>query len=229
MANVRISDIPTSDRPRERMINIGPNALSNEELIALIFKSGTKDKSAKNLSSELLKQVGGVKNLKNITLEELKQIKGIGNAKGTSLLAAIELGKRINREIDTVNDLKITNSKIIYDYYKNIIGDKLQEYFYCVYLDNQKRIIKDKLLFIGTLNRSLVHPREVFKEAYVLSASCIICVHNHPSGEVLPSADDLNLTSKLVEIGYLLGIPIIDHVIIGQKNYYSFYENHHIQ
>lgn len=229
MFNVKIKDIPLNDRPRERLIKNGASFLSNVELVSIILKSGTKQNSVNDLSIQLLKNIGGIKNLKNVTFLELKKIKGIGDAKASALLASIELGKRISSEVELSADLKITNSKILYDYYKNILGDKKQEYFYCVYLDNQKRIIKDKLLFIGTLNRSLVHPREIFKEAYISSASSIICIHNHPSGEVLPSKDDITITKKLVDIGFLLGIPLIDHVIIGNNNFYSFYENGYIQ
>ena len=105
---------------------------------------------------------------------------------------------------------------------------KKQEHFYCIYLDHHKRIIKDKLLFIGTLNQTLVHPREVFKEACLLSASSIICVHNHPSGQVLPSREDYELTKRLVTIGHIMGIPINDHVIIGKSQYYSFFEHNDI-
>ena len=116
----------------------------------------------------------------------------------------------------------------MYKYYKEKLCDKKQEYFYCVYLDNSKRIIQDKLLFIGTINYSLVHPREVFKEAYLLGASAIICVHNHPSGNPLPSKQDYDVTTNLVKVGDLLGIKILDHIIICKNNYYSFLENNDI-
>lgn len=137
-------------------------------------------------------------------------------------MASIELGKRINREIDNLKSIKLNSTKLVYEYYKPILGEKKQEYFYCVYLDNSKKIIKDKLLFIGTINYSVVHPREVFKEAYMLSASSIICVHNHPTGNVLPSKQDLDITKNLIAVGNLLGIKIVDHVIVGKDNYYSF-------
>ena len=118
---------------------------------------------------------------------------------------------------------------MVYEYYKLKIGDKKQEYFYVVYLDNAKNIIRDKLLFIGTINYSVVHPREVFKEAYMLSASAIICVHNHPSGNIFPSKEDIEITQKLEEVGILLGIKVLDHLIIGSQNYYSFLENRDIE
>ena len=222
---VRIKDIETQDRPRERLINNGVESLSNEELIAILLKTGNKDNSAKELANILIKELDGIKHLNNINYEKLKSIKGIGPAKACELLASIELGKRINREITSINNIILNKTSKVYEYYKDILGDKQQEYFYCVYLDNKKRVIKDKLLFIGTLNYSVVHPREVFKNAYLLSASSIICIHNHPTGNTLPSKPDLELTKKLIEAGNLLGIKVIDHVIIGKNNYYSFLEN----
>lgn len=226
---IRIKDIEKLDRPRERLINSGVEVLSNEELLAIILKTGNKENSAKELASILIKELDGIKNLNTINFEKLKSIKGIGPAKACEILASIELGKRINREISNLNNVILNKTSKVYEYYKNIIGDKQQEYFYCVYLDNKKRIIKDKLLFIGTLNYSIVHPREVFKNAYIFSASSIIVVHNHPTGNVIPSKQDLELTNNLISVGNILGIKVIDHVIIGKNNYYSFLENGDIQ
>ncbi len=141
------------------------------------------------------------------------------------MLACIELGKRINRKLDNLNNIILNKTSLVFDYYKDTLGSLVQEHFYCVYLDNRKRIIKDKLLFIGTLNYSVVHPREVFKNAYLYSASSIILVHNHPTGNVIPSKQDLDLTKNLIFVGNMLGIKVIDHIIIGKKNYYSFLEN----
>lgn len=162
--------------------------------------------------------------LKEISYEQLKKIEGIKEAKACDILAAIELGSRINN-VGDIKKLKISNTDDVYKYYKNKLANKKQEHFYCIYLDNQNNIIKDKLLFIGTLNYSPVHPREVFKESYISSANAIICIHNHPSGNIEPSKEDKMLTKRLQEIGMLLGIKIIDHVIIGINSYYSFLEN----
>lgn len=225
---IKIKDIPVNDRPRERLINNGVGVLSDEELLAVILKTGTKELSAKDLSGLILSKVKGINNLSEYNLEKLKSIKGIGEAKACLILACIELSKRMNKEVKNINNIKFNNCKIVYNYYKDIIGDKKQEYFYCIYLDNNKKIIKDKLLYIGTINYSIVHPREVFKEAYMLSASAIICVHNHPSGNTLPSTQDLELTKNLVSIGNLLGIKVLDHIIIANNNYYSFLENNDI-
>mgnify|MGYP005769626081 CR=1 FL=1 len=223
--NVLIKDIPLNERPRERLINKGVEYLSNEDLLAILLKTGTKENSVKVLANNILKQLDDINNLKEINLEKLVKIKGIGKAKACELLAAIELGKRLNKKIDNLNQIKIYSSNSIYEYYQDKLKDKLQEYFYCVYLDTKNHIIKDKLLFIGTINESLIHPREIFKEAYLLSASSIICIHNHPSGNVNPSNNDIIMTKQLVEVGKILGIKVLDHIIIGKDNYYSFNDN----
>ena len=223
--SVLIKDIPLNERPRERLINKGVEYLSNEDLLAILLKTGTKDYSVKVLANNILKQLDDINNLKEINLERLVKIKGIGKAKACELLAAIELGKRLNKKIDNLNQIKIYSSNSIYEYYQDKLKDKLQEYFYCVYLDTKNHIIKDKLLFIGTINESLIHPREIFKEAYLLSASGIICIHNHPSGNVNPSNNDIIMTKQLVEVGKILGIKVLDHIIIGKDNYYSFNDN----
>ena len=221
---VKIKDIPIADRPMERLIQYGVETLSNEELIAIILKTGTKGNSAKELSSILLSRIGGIKKLSDINYEYLNKFKGIGKSKACILLSTIELSKRINKEVDTIKNIKLNNSEVVYKFYKDKIGDKKQEYFYCVYLDNQKRVIDDKLLFIGTINYSVVHPREVFKEAYLLGASAIICVHNHPGGNPFPSKQDIEVTNNLLEVGKILGIKLVDHIIICKEKYYSFYE-----
>lgn len=181
--------------------------------------------SSKMLASLLLSKTNGLKDIDKINYEFLKNFKGIGPSKAAVIISALELGKRMNKKIESISGIKFNNSEVVYEYYKNILGDKKQEYFYAIYLDNSKKIIKDKMLFVGTLNQSLVHPREVFKEACLISASCIICVHNHPSGSTIPSREDYNLTNNLKEIGNLISIPIIDHIIIGKDSYYSFFEN----
>ena len=223
--NVLIKDIPLNERPRERLINKGVEYLSNEDLLAILLKTGTKENSVKVLANNILKQLDDINSLKEINLERLVKIKGIGKAKACELLAAIELGKRLNKKIDNLNQIKIYSSNSIYEYYQDKLKDKLQEYFYCVYLDTKNHIIKDKLLFIGTINESLIHPREIFKEAYLLSASSIICIHNHPSGNVNPSNNDIIMTKQLDEVGKILGIKVLDHIIIGKDNYYSFNDN----
>ena len=226
--SIKIKDIPINERPRERLINGEVTNLSNEDLLAIILSSGTKNCSVKTLADVLLKEIGDLRLLSTINYNQLNKIKGIGKAKACILLACIELGKRINLEINSLNNIKFNNTKLIYKYYQERIGNKKQEYFYCVYLDNSLKIIKEKLLFKGTVNKSLVHPREIFKEAYLSSATAIICVHNHPSGNINPSQNDIQLTNRIIEISKILGIKFIDHLIIGMNSYYSFFENNKI-
>ena len=189
----------------------------------IILKNNTKNKSVKDISNLILSKINDITDLKDITLNSLKQIDGIGEVKAIKILASIELGKRVYLDNNLVN-IKMDTPEKIYNYMKGEVEGKNQEYFYAIYLDSKKNLIDKKLLFIGTLNKSIVHPREIFKYAYLLSASSIICVHNHPSGDTIPSKEDLNLTKTLVEIGKMQGINIIDHIIIG-NGYYSFKEN----
>jgi DNA repair protein RadC len=226
--HIKIKDLPINDRPRERLINYGVENLSNEELIAILLKTGSKLESSKGIASKILAEIGDIQKFKELHYNDLLKIKGIGVSKACVIMSAIELGNRINKEIISINNLKMNNAKIVYNYYKDILNVKQQEYFYCIYLDTRKRIIKDKLLFIGTLNQSLIHPREIYKEAYKLSASSIVCIHNHPSGNVIPSEEDISITKELVKVGKILDIPVVDHIIIGKNNYYSFFENNDI-
>ena len=227
MSNVLIRDLPLFERPRERLIRYGVNSLSNEELLSIVLKTGTKSSSVKEVSNVLLKEIGDISNLRDIPINKLIKVKGIGKVKAVTLLAAIELGKRVYESKDEIN-IKLDSSKLIYNFIKKDLVYKKQEYFYCLYLDSQKYLIEKKLLFIGTLNHTSVHPREIFKNAYLLSADSIILIHNHPSNIVLPSKDDLLFTKKIIEIGKINGINVIDHIIIGNNNYYSFYENNDI-
>lgn len=222
---VKIKDLPIKERPCERLIQEGASYLSNEDLIAIIFKTGTKDLSAKELALNLLSKLDNINFLNEIDYNYLTKIKGIGMMKACNLLASIELGRRINTNINSLNGISFTSASIVFNYFRNKLSYKKQEYFYCVYLNNAKKIIKEKLLFIGTINYSIVHPREVFKEAYILSASAIICVHNHPSNNLRPSRDDIEITNKLKEIGTILDIQVLDHIIIGKNTYFSFLEN----
>lgn len=220
-----IKQIPISERPRERLIKYGAKSLSTEDLIAIIMKTGTKDYSSKYLASQILKMVKTVPDLKKLTLNNLIKINGIGVVKAIEFVAALELGRRVYDETILDKNLKFNGANKIYKYFKSELSEINQECFFCLYLDQSKKLIDKKLLFKGTLNKSLVHPREIFKWAYLSSAAYIICVHNHPSGNVIPSDEDINITNSLVQIGKLQGIPVIDHIIIGSLNYYSFYEN----
>ena len=220
-----IKDLPLTERPRERLLNCGVENLSNEELIAIILQTGTKDTSVKEVASEVLSTLDKISDLQNKNYKQLTKIKGIGMSKAAILLSAVELGKRINSKCNNIHHVKVDNPSVVFDYYVELLKNKNQEHFYAIYLDNQKRIIEDKQLFIGTINQSLIHPQNIFKEAYLLDATAIICLHNHPSGNVIPSKEDIKMTKQLVEIGNLFGIKVVDHIIVGKDQYYSFFEN----
>lgn len=222
---MKVKDLPEKERPRERLIEYGRENLSNEELLSIILKTGNGKLSVKEVSNNILNYFNGISNLKDATKEQFQQIKGIGMVQALTLLSVVELGKRIYMNNKVEDKILLTSSVAIYNYMKYQLDGKKQEYFYCLYVNQRKELIERKLLFMGTLNRSVVHPREVFKNAYLCSASGIICVHNHPSGNVTPSREDIRLTNSLVELGQVNGIPIIDHVIVSDNNYYSFYED----
>ena len=219
-----IRDIPINERPRERVLNSGVESLSNSELLSIILRCGTKEKSVKDLSLEIMSLVGDMANFKYLTLNKLLTVKGIGYVKAIELISVIELSRRINFGNEKIF-IKIGSSLDVFNYYRELFLDKKQELFYCLYLNNKNYVIERKLLFMGTINKSVVHPREIFKNAYLTSASGIICIHNHPSGDVTPSLEDKRFTKALVDIGGVQNIPILDHVIIGNDNYFSFMEN----
>lgn len=224
---MKLKQIPQSERPREKLLKYGKENLSDSELLALILKTGTKNENALELSLNILKEIGKLENLRTINYESLLKIKGIGQVKSIELLAIAELSKRIYYNKTITKKERYKNPEIIYEKNKYLFLDLKQEHFYCLYLNSKKELIERKLLFMGTLNKSIVHPREVFKEAYNLSASSIVCLHNHPSGDPAPSSDDVMFTNSLMKIGKLNQIPIIDHIIVGDNSYYSFYEDSH--
>ena len=228
MIRLKIKSLPKEERPRERLLKYGAHNCSNEELLAILLKTGTSSKSVKDVSCNLLSIMDSIKDLKDISINKLKSIDGIGEVKAVELKAAIELGKRIYQDVTYEDIIDCSNLKNIIRYFNYLCKDKKQEEFYVLYLDKKKKLIDKKKLFIGTIDYSLAHPREIFKMAYILSASYIICIHNHPSGDATPSSNDMVLTEKIKDIGNLHAIPLIDHIIIGNDNYYSFYEDKRI-
>ncbi len=222
---MKLKEMDIDERPRERLLKYGASSLSNTELLAILLNGGTKNYNALSMSSTIIKNINGFYNLKNVTKEILLKEKGIGIVKAVNILAMLEIAKRLYLDKSYKKTIKYNNASVIYNDNKYLFYDKMQEYFYCIYVNSKNEVIERKLLFMGTVNRSLVHPREIFKNAYLTSASGIICIHNHPSGDVTPSMEDIMLTKSLEEIGRLQNIPIIDHIIIGSNTYYSFYEN----
>ncbi|MDD2489937.1 MAG: DNA repair protein RadC [Bacilli bacterium] len=224
MSSTTLKDIPLQEQPRIRFLENGPEQMTVSELMAIILKTGTKEYSAKDLANNIINKINNISELKDISIQTLTNIHGIGLVKAIELKAAIELGRRVYYENEITSKINFNNPEKIYKHFKYIINNNPQEHFYCLYLDNKKRLITKRLLFIGTINISIVHPREIFKYAYLASASAIICVHNHPSGDPEPSDEDIELTKSLVKIGQIQGIKILDHIIIGNNKYYSFYE-----
>ena len=219
----KIKDLPISERPRERLKEVGVNNLTDKEIISIILKTGTKDKNVNELSIELLNKYSLIE-FKDLSLNDLIKIKGIGEVKAIELLTSIELGKRIFlRENNKLK--KLDNAKSIWNDSKYLFDGLKQECFYCYYFNNKQELLIRKLIYMGTINSSTTHTREIFKEAYLLSASFIVCLHNHPTGDVTPSKADIEFTKALIKTGEIQKIPVIDHIIVGYNNYYSFYEN----
>lgn len=210
--------------PREKMLKDGVKSLSNAELIAVLLRTGSKNKSVMELADELLKaDHEGIRFLNSASIEELCEIEGIGLSKASLIKAALELGVRV-AESEVVR-YQVKNPWDIYKYYMESMRYLKEEVFKTVLLNTKNEIITDIDVSHGTLNSSLVHPREVFKNAIKKSANKIILIHNHPSGNVEPSREDINITNRLIECGKIIGIEIIDHIIIGDGIYYSFKES----
>jgi len=218
-----IHDLPKPERPRERLQKFGPEALSAQELLALVIGRGIPKKSVMSIAQELLVRFGNIKTISQATIEELSQIRGIGLAKAAQIKACFELGKREELEPET-KDFDIKDPEAVVKAIRASIKNKAQEHFKLILLNPRNKIIGISTISIGTLNASLVHPREVFKDAIVHSAASVVLAHNHPSGDPEPSEDDIKITNKLVESGRILGIEVIDHIIIGKNNFCSFKE-----
>jgi len=219
----KIKELPVEERPRERLINVGSNNLTDKEIISIILKTGTKGKNVEELALDLLSNYSLI-DLKNITINDLLKIKGIGKTKAIELIASIELGKRIFLR-ESKKLIKLEDAKSIWEDSKYLFNGLKQEYFYCYYFNNKQELIKRKLIFMGTINNASTHTREIFKEAYLLSASTIVCLHNHPSNDTTPSKADIVFTDHLMRTGHIQGIPVVDHIIVGENSFYSFYEN----
>ncbi len=216
-----IHDLPRSERPRERLQKYGAEVLSTQELIALILGRGVKGESVMTTAQRLLSGFGNVRNISEASLEELTAIKGIGPAKASQLKAAFELSRRTEDERET---LPIRDQRDVTRVVRQRLKDKKKEHFLILCLDRRGNLIKVGNVSVGTLDASLVHPREVFKEAIQSLASSIILVHNHPSGSIEPSDADLEVTRRLVETGKIIGIGVLDHIIVAGDRSFSFKE-----
>lgn len=219
--NYSVLDLPTHERPRERLHRYGEETLSSPELIAILLGSGTRSVPVLQLAHSLLAHFGSLQKMAAATVEEICEVKGMGIAKSLQLKAAFTLGVRA-RLGDAPAKLKIEHPSHAYHYIKEKIAHKGQECFVVIFLDVRGQVIADETIAMGTVSEVLVHPREVFHPAIRHRASAMIVIHNHPSGDLTPSDADISLTRDLVKTGDIIGITVQDHLIVSADGYYSF-------
>jgi DNA repair protein RadC len=218
-----LRDVPTEERPRERMLRYGAQALSNAELLAILLRTGTVSESAVHLAQRILVESGSLRNLVDMSTDQFMQIKGIGQAKALQVQASIELGRRLAQS--TMEDtITIRSPQDVAAYLSEDLRYLQKEHFVCLFLNTKNHVIAQETLSMGSLNASIVHPREVFRAAIKRSSASIICVHNHPSGDPTPSPEDIEITVRLVEAGRLIGIEVLDHIILGDQRHVSLKE-----
>ncbi len=213
-----IKEMSVEERPRERLKKCGVESLSNEELLSILMRTGTKDKSVKELSFLLLSHIG-IHDFAKVNFHSLKSIKGIGDAKALSILAAVEFGKRVLSKRDL--GVKIRTGEDVFNVVKEDLNFEIQEKFLALFLDTRKKIIDKKVIFVGTVNGSNITPRDVFREGVKCNAASMIIAHNHPAGSINPSNEDIELTKYFVYLGKMMGITITDHIIVSNNDYLS--------
>lgn len=219
----RLREVPSQERPRERMQQHGPSALSHAELLAILLRTGTNNESSVHLAQRILNECGGLRSLAECNWDDLTHIRGIGPAKAIQLQASIELGRRVARS-RLPETVKITCPQDAADLLMEDLRHYREEHFVCLFLNTKNQVIGRQTLSIGSLNASIVHPREVFRAAIRRSSASILCAHNHPSGDPTPSPEDIQLTKRLTEAGELIGIELLDHLVIGDNRYISLKE-----
>lgn len=223
IATYMLRDIPNEERPRERMLQYGAGALSQAELLAILLRTGTRQESAIHMVQRILAENGGIRGILDLSLDELTKMKGIGPAKAVQIKAGIELGQRLARtrlpEAQTIRsphdaaDLLMEQLRYLH-----------KEHFVCLFLNTKNHIIAQETLSIGSLNASIVHPREVFRAAIKCSSASVVCAHNHPSGDPTPSPEDIRMTERLCRAGDIVGIDVLDHIVIGDGKFVSLKE-----
>ncbi len=225
MTRYGIQRWPVCERPRERLQESGSTALSNRELLAILIGSGTEGRSAVDVAGDLLDAMdGSLRRLAGSERADITRVRGIGPAVAARLLAALELGRRLAREGPLQRD-RIHGPKDVYDRCAPALRDLAQEEFHVLLVNTQNALLRELVITRGTLDTSVVHPREVFRAAIAESAAALILVHNHPSGDPVPSPEDRAVTNQLVEAGRLIGIPVLDHIVVGDSSYVSFVES----
>lgn len=218
-----IKDMPEEDRPMEKLIRLGVQALSDEELAAILIGTGTKRKSALELASTLLRRDEPKAGLLQATAEELMRFEGIGRTKACRILAGVQLGRRLSKE-QAFFSITLANPKSIANYFQTYYAEEQREHFCAILVNAKLKPIRTVLISIGSLTQARVHPREVFQPAVRIGCAGIVLSHNHPSGDPEPSPQDIAITTRLVECGKLLGIEVYDHVIVGKAHYVSLRE-----
>ncbi|AKB11929.1 DNA replication and repair protein RadC [Methanosarcina thermophila] len=219
ISKIRIRDIPEEERPRERLIRNGPESLSNAELLGVILRTGSREENAVSLANQILSKYN-IKQLSLTNVSTLTQVHGVGKAKAAQIAAVFELARRLETFVEEPKR-KICSPKDVYVLMYPKMREQKKEKFITLCLDTKNQVLKEEVVSIGSLNASIVHPREVFKSALMESSASVIIVHNHPSGDPSPSREDIMVTEKLVEGGKLLGIDVLDHIIIGDGRYVS--------
>lgn len=221
---VKIKDFPKEELPRERFLLYGSDTLTNEELISIILRTGTTNKSVKDLASEVLSKCKSINGLKDLTIDDLNRIKGLGKVKAITLLSALELGRRVYDKNRVDYRVKINNSVDAYNYFSKYICGDHQENLLVIFLNNSKQYIGHKIIFKGTINKSIINSREIIKEALRLNSNAIILMHNHPSGNIKPSHSDDIATNEIIKSCNLMDITLLDHLIVSNYDYYSYLE-----
>ncbi len=217
----KIKDWPEDDRPRERLARFGPAALSDAEIMAILLRVGNHDTTALDLARRLLTTYGGFRGLDAVSIPELCQVNGIGPAKAAQIKAALELGKRLFLE-KTPERPKVESSEDVYRLVSPHLRDLSHEVFRVLFLTSRNRVLADKVLFTGSLTESIVSPREIVREAVNQTAASVVFVHNHPSGNPEPSEEDKRVTRRLKQACEVVGVEVLDHIIVGEKSYFSF-------
>lgn len=218
-----IREMPEDCLPRERLEEVGEKALSNQELLAILLRTGSKNTHVMEVASKFLNYFSHLYELKNATLTEMMEVKGVGRIKAIELRAAIEFGYRIQQSTQLKLG-KVSSSYQIAQNLMNELQDFQQEHLVCLYLNTKNEVIKQETVFKGSLNQSVAHPREVFRSAVKYSAARLILAHNHPSGNPTPSESDISFTRRMQKCGKMMGIEVLDHIIIGQQVYISMRE-----